>query len=590
MRVSRRWRGGAVYDPAMMLAVLLYAYCTGERSSRRIERRLVEDVAYRVVAANQTPDHATLARFRRRHQDAIAGLFAQVLGLCVKAGLVDAGVVAIDGTKIAANASFFANRDRGTARGGDLGRGRSGRRRGGPAVGDRRGDELAGRVGRGSRTGGPGSGPRWRRLDRQGSRDYESRMAERAAKEATSGRKLTGPKPSADTARRHATAGEHDRSALADHRDRRRRVCCRATTPKPRRPPSRSWSRGGHRDDQRSDQLRAHGPGGDREPRRRRPRHAVGTIVADAGYWSAANGTAEVGAEVLIATRKSSWRRAPKPDDDKLAVLARVNRGELSQRQAGEILGVSYTWVRDMTKRYFGDDGQRITRHAEPEPDEWIPVIERLDRGEISKRAAADQLGVSAADQLDARPRPRRSGRSRRSPAKPWTPSSPNRTTPPATGAGSMHRAGLREHQSQPRIPAVHPARPRRRQQRMAPHLHQPTTSSSCDSADRLTGIPTPPTGLPGNRVRDRPGVRATPLVPVSTTGCTIAASSRSRGPARPLTVTDVAGRTLGRVVGGPTADGLRRPTCPLAATTGERADWKWYEAVGSPPPARSDN
>ena len=75
-------RGGSVYDPAMMLAVLLYAYCTGERSSRRIERRLVEDVAYRVVAANQQPDHATIARFRRRHQDAIAGLFGQVLG-CV---------------------------------------------------------------------------------------------------------------------------------------------------------------------------------------------------------------------------------------------------------------------------------------------------------------------------------------------------------------------------------------------------------------------------------------------------------------------------------------------------------------------------
>src|SRR3954451_15822325 len=105
-------RGGAVYDPAMMLAVLLYAYCTGERSSRRIERRLVEDVAYRVLAVNQCPDHATLARFRRRHQDAIAGLFGQLLGLCVRAGLVDAGVVAIDGTKIGADASFFANRRR----------------------------------------------------------------------------------------------------------------------------------------------------------------------------------------------------------------------------------------------------------------------------------------------------------------------------------------------------------------------------------------------------------------------------------------------------------------------------------------------
>jgi hypothetical protein len=65
----------------------------------------------------------------------------------------------------------------------------------------------------------------------------------------------------------------------------------------------------------------------------------VGAFVADAGYWTAGNGTADVGAEVLIATRTTAWRKADKPDDDKLAVLAKVNRGELSQRRAGEILG-----------------------------------------------------------------------------------------------------------------------------------------------------------------------------------------------------------------------------------------------------------
>ena len=64
----------------------------------------------------------------------------------------------------------------------------------------------------------------------------------------------------------------------------------------------------------------------------------VGAFVADAGYWTAANGTVDVGAEVLIATRKTAWRKADKPDDDKLTVLAKVNRGELSQRQADEIL------------------------------------------------------------------------------------------------------------------------------------------------------------------------------------------------------------------------------------------------------------
>lgn len=105
-------RGGASYHPEMMLAVLLYAYCVGERSSRRIERRLVEDVAFRVLAANQQPDHATLARFRVRHRDAVSSIFSQVLGVCVAEGLVDTGMVAIDGTKMEADASSLSNRTR----------------------------------------------------------------------------------------------------------------------------------------------------------------------------------------------------------------------------------------------------------------------------------------------------------------------------------------------------------------------------------------------------------------------------------------------------------------------------------------------
>jgi transposase len=83
--------------------------CVGERSSRRIEKKLVEDVGFRVVAANQHPDHATLARFRVDHQNAITGLFAQVLRLCQKTGLLDSGVVAVDGTKMAGNASREAS-------------------------------------------------------------------------------------------------------------------------------------------------------------------------------------------------------------------------------------------------------------------------------------------------------------------------------------------------------------------------------------------------------------------------------------------------------------------------------------------------
>jgi transposase len=103
--------GRAAHDPAMMVALLLYAYARGQRSSRGIERACVEDVAFRVIAANQKPDHATIARFRARHEDALAGLFGEVLCLCADAGMVKVGVIAVDGTKLHANASREASLD-----------------------------------------------------------------------------------------------------------------------------------------------------------------------------------------------------------------------------------------------------------------------------------------------------------------------------------------------------------------------------------------------------------------------------------------------------------------------------------------------
>jgi transposase len=102
--------GRPAYDPKMMVALLLYAYAKGNRSSRGIERACAEDVAYRVICANHVPDHSTIAEFRRRHETALAELFTSVLSLCEKAGLVRVGVIAIDGTKVAANASLDANR------------------------------------------------------------------------------------------------------------------------------------------------------------------------------------------------------------------------------------------------------------------------------------------------------------------------------------------------------------------------------------------------------------------------------------------------------------------------------------------------
>lgn len=107
----RDGHGRAAHEPVMMVALLLYAYCKGQRSSRVIERECVEDVAYRVIAANQRPDHTTIARFRQRHEDALAGLFGEVLSLCAQAGLVGVSVMAVDGTKVHANASQHSNRD-----------------------------------------------------------------------------------------------------------------------------------------------------------------------------------------------------------------------------------------------------------------------------------------------------------------------------------------------------------------------------------------------------------------------------------------------------------------------------------------------
>jgi transposase len=102
--------GRPAHDPAMMVALVLYNYAVGVRSSRAIERRCVEDVPCRYIAANRAPDHVTINRFRGRFEDALSGLFAEVLALCARAGMVRVGVVAVDSTKLAADASLGANR------------------------------------------------------------------------------------------------------------------------------------------------------------------------------------------------------------------------------------------------------------------------------------------------------------------------------------------------------------------------------------------------------------------------------------------------------------------------------------------------
>src|SRR3982751_1980949 len=98
-------RGYPPYDPRLMVRLLVYGYSVGVRSSRAIERKCVDDVAFRFLAADQAPDFRSIARFRRRHLDALADLFVQSLRLAQRLGMVKLGRVALDGTKLHANAS-----------------------------------------------------------------------------------------------------------------------------------------------------------------------------------------------------------------------------------------------------------------------------------------------------------------------------------------------------------------------------------------------------------------------------------------------------------------------------------------------------
>jgi transposase len=110
----RRYRadghGRAASGPEMMVALLLYGYCQGERSSRVIEKRCVRDVGYRVICGGLCPDHATIARCRARHEEALGGLFSQVLRLLAAEGMVSLGLLSLDGTKLAGHAAQKANR------------------------------------------------------------------------------------------------------------------------------------------------------------------------------------------------------------------------------------------------------------------------------------------------------------------------------------------------------------------------------------------------------------------------------------------------------------------------------------------------
>jgi transposase len=311
-------RGGAVYDPALMLAVLFYAYAVGERSSRRIERRLRDDVAFRVIAANTAPDHATIARFRSRQQEAVAALFAQVLGLCVREGLVETKVVAIDGTKMAADASELSNHTARQLAEQILAEAEDTDRAEDEAYGERRGDELPEHL-----APGPGRKARIKEALRQLQEDPNAGKATRGGHERTAN--VTDPDSRKLLNKGRFLQGDNAQAAVSDDQvvvaaD----VTNNASDATALEPMVRSAQ---------ATLAEVEAP-------------AAETFLADAGYWSTeVLNTLEDSADVFVAPRRNE-----QPDQLRQDVLDALIEGSIDTNEAARRLGVSLARVSQLRK------------------------------------------------------------------------------------------------------------------------------------------------------------------------------------------------------------------------------------------------
>ena len=306
--------GRAAYEPSVMVAVLLYAYCVGERSSRRIERRCGEDVAFRVLAVNQVPDHATIARFVANHEEALSSLFCQVLSLCAAAGLVRLGVVALDGTKMMANASGQANRTRtdleaeakrivaeaiATDRAEDV--------RYGEARGDDLPAELADPKGRRARIAEAKA-----RLDHEEAlrqAELQERLAQKAVAEKTRTTRAGGRPLKAKRQRTEPRANitDPDSSIMVDSHGYLQGYNAQAVVTEDQIIVAADVTQNASDNHQLAPMLASAQENlvrsGVEEP--------IGAVVADNGYWSRQSATVAAGPELFIATRTRGFRRHP---------------------------------------------------------------------------------------------------------------------------------------------------------------------------------------------------------------------------------------------------------------------------------------
>jgi transposase len=331
-------RGGAAYDPSMMVALLVYAYCVGERSSRVIERRCSEDVAFRVIAANRVPDHATVARFRAAHDEALADLFGQVLRLCARAGLIRAGLVAIDGTRMEANASREANRSAEQLAKEILEDAATVDAQEDERFGEARGDELPAALS------GPGRRARIRALLDEleadaVKRSYAAQLARRAEIEAATGRRLRGRQPKPDAQhrrpRRFANLTDPESRLLRAPVGFLQGYNAQAAVTVDQVIVAAEVTNDANDDAQFVPMVAATKT----NLRRAGARSRVRTVVADAGYFSKDN-VATPGIEALIAPGKRDIGRQARVEAQRGAVLARVEHGTISRADAAAELGV----------------------------------------------------------------------------------------------------------------------------------------------------------------------------------------------------------------------------------------------------------
>lgn len=377
-------RGGAAYHPAMMVALVVYAYSVGERSSRRIERRCVEDVAFRVVAANQQPDHATIARFRATHTEALAGLFAQVLALCAQAGVLRPGLVAIDGTKLSANASRDANRTAAQLAAEILAE---------AAAVDAGEDAAAAEADPVSELPVELQGRGRRRRERlrelldeleaeAAEKSYEAHMARRAEIEAATGRPIRGRRPSPDSAthrsRSHANVTDPDSRLLKTRSGYVQGYNAQAVATEAQFVVAAEATNQAHDAPSFEPLVTA----AKQNLRRAGERRRVRRVVADAGYWSVDNANT-AGVEVLIAPGKARHlNRIADHDRDRSAVLDQVEAGAIDKTTAAARLGVTRTRVNQLLRRRQQGTTETLTHEMIAELD--TPRGKRL----YKKRAA----------------------------------------------------------------------------------------------------------------------------------------------------------------------------------------------------------